>query len=147
MSEVDEIPAKNTNVKSDANLFVLIPSDEHEERRARDFWDSQYPKSKAKLVLELKVQRLTNDHTIVCLYRKPPDRPKFLRMEGGLRESLPSEEPVLVSKPIKVSDFWTEDGDDGVVDYLALVRAIGALIVPFRPVYRADELSLRVLVS
>jgi len=148
MSESTETtkPELRTTAK-DENLYVLLPADEVEIEVCRGWWDEKYPKSKARLISELRLQRLTDEHVLVTLTRSPPERPKFQRMEGGLREALPSDMPVRVGAPIRVKDFWSETGEDGQVDYLALVRAVGAQVVPLRPVFRADDLTLRLLIS
>lgn len=131
--------------RDDSNVYVLLPSDDIEQQVCRQFWDEKYPTSKAKVVSDLKLQRLTSDHLLVALTRLPPERPKFQRLDGGNREALPSQMPVRVTHPIKISEFWTEEGGDGKLDYLAVVRALGQQVVPLRPAFRPDDLSVKLM--
>jgi len=136
---------ENPKERDDRNLFVLIPTDDHEARVCKDFWDEKYPKSQAKLVTDLKLQRLTGDHVLVTLTRLPPDRPKFIRLEGGLREALPSDMPVRIGHPIRIQEHWNPADDS--VDNLSIVRAIGTQVIPLRPSFSPTDLSVRLMMN
>ena len=137
---------KESKAATHENLFVVLPVDDHEQKVMREWWDERYPQSKAKLITELRVQRLTDAHYLVGLSRLPPERPKFQRLDGGAREALPSDQPVRASQPIAVREYWTETTDEGGrIDHLRLIRDLAKQVHPLRVTYRGDTQTIRVL--
>ena len=127
------------------DTFVLVPDEPTEQAICRDYWAEKHPDSAARVVSELKMARLSDASTVIALYRKPPARPTFIRLEGGLREAVPSAQPVIEAKPVKINGFWTEDGEDGRLDQAAVVRAIATQCLPLRANY--DGQTMRLLLT
>ena len=127
------------------DTFVLVPDEPTEQSICRDYWADKNPGSLARVVSELKMARLNDASTVIALYRKPPARPTFNRLDGGLREAVPSAMPVLEAKPVKINGYWTEDGEDGRLDQAAVVRAIATQCLPLRAHY--DGQTMRLLLT
>ena len=97
------------------HVFVCLEG-EHEAAIARAYMQKTYPGSKARLVQELRLDRLHDKHTVIALWRDrgctPPVMAPRDDVSGGrgleLRDPDTLVSEVLEGKPIHVRDHWGE---------------------------------------
>lgn len=115
-----EPPRRELN---ELTVFLCLEG-EHEANIARAYMQATYPGSKARLVQELRLDRLTERHTVIALWRDRDCTPPVLairdEVSGGrgleLRDPHTLVKEVLEGKPIACKDYWgdaSEVDDDG----------------------------------
>lgn len=101
--------------------FIHLP-DDYERRVSEAYFKTKYPNSQAKRVGELNVGRLTDLHSVITLVRpRPtaaatPHRTAMGSIDYTHHEPETKIAEVRESRPILVKHFWTEGGDDSMVD-------------------------------
>ena len=126
--------------------FLVIDDNGPEEQLIREHLRQKYPGTKAKVVTELKLQRLTDRHLVVPCFRRPPNmHPGFTMPKDGMgmRVANPSQEPVSEGKPVVVKDYWNAELEDGDLDANGFVNAVAKSSLPAVVKYRSDSKTLR----
>jgi hypothetical protein len=142
-----------------ANLYFLCVADEHERQIAQAWLEAKYPGSVVKLVSELKIDRLTQDHTLTALVRKgkggrPPTAAwQNVRNEHRIYE-LQRLEPEDLAKevvecaPVRCADHWREDGSeggDGELSIAGFLEQFGKTCAPACIKWRSDSRVLKLM--
>lgn len=113
-------------------LYYLGVDDEH-ERRIIEAWlyakfppigDSEFPNTSARYVTSINLNRLTEQHSLCVLMRKPgrgksvSHAVKLVKNENGIREITHRDAEEMLSevvecKTLACKDFWSNNGGMG----------------------------------
>src|SRR5262245_53894466 len=77
----------------ETTYFVLI-NDEFEQKAAREYLRNKYPNSDARVVQELRLDRLTDKQTVIALYRGNQRTPAVQLITNPQGVRVPSATPV-----------------------------------------------------
>lgn len=120
--------------------FIHLP-DDYEKRVMEGYVKTKYPSSQAKRVGELNVGRLTDMHSVIVLVRpRPtpsatPHRTQMGTIEYTHHEPETKLAEVRESRPILCKQFWSEGGDDSMVDgFLSISDFLTALSQAASPI-------------
>ena len=124
-------------------VYYLCMDGEHELRIAKAWFKAKFPQgTAAKLVQELRIARLMDQHTVIAIYREDGCTPALLspidHVTGGRRiEPVAIDDAILKEvvegKPVRVRDHWRarrsdDDYSDGDIDRSSFFRALGATL-------------------
>lgn len=141
MTQTQEVEAKKASTKpaqQDENTYFIYLADEHETKAARAYLKSLYPTSLAKQVAELRLDRLTDKHTVIALRRDNERTPavQVIVNPQGVRtlSQTPMAElmkEVQESEPLRCADFWHQrPGGDGELDLARFLEELGKRCTP-----------------
>lgn len=141
MTQTQEVEAKKASTKpvqQDENTYFIYLADEYEAKAARAYLKSLYPTSLAKQVAELRLDRLTDKHTVIALRRdneRTPAVQVIVNPQGvrTLSYTPPTElmKEVAEAEPIKCSDFWHKvAGGEGELDLARFLEELGKRCSP-----------------
>src|SRR5215471_6965243 len=125
-------PAEGKRVQMAETTYFVMVSDDYEIKAAREYVKMMYPGTQAKVVHELRLDRLTDKHTVITLTRDNERTPAVAIRHNpqGIREISPTPvaelaKEVRESKPIAVEKYWAEVDGDGVVDLASFLTELG----------------------
>jgi hypothetical protein len=107
----------------DDRTYFLLIDDESATREARQWVMEQYPTSDARVVAELRLQKLTQRHTVIPIFKN-----------NGIEQG----------PAVKVSDHWEAADVDGSIVLSSFVPAVAKSVLPCTVNYRSDAGTLRV---
>jgi hypothetical protein len=107
----------------DDRTYFLLIDDESATREARQWVMEQYPNSDARVVAELRLQKLTERHTVIPIFKN-----------NGIEQG----------EAVKVSDHWDQAKVDGSIVLSSFVPAVAKSVLPCTVNYRSDAGTLRV---
>ena len=107
----------------DDRTYFLLIDDESATREARQWVMEQYPNSDARVVAELRLQKLTQQHTVIPIFKN-----------NGIEQG----------PAVKVSDHWANAEMDGSIVLSSFVPAVAKSVLPCTVNYRSDAGTLRV---
>lgn len=142
----DKVPAQ----MAETTYFVMV-SDDYEKKAAEAYLKTLYPGTAARIVTDLRLDRLTDKHTVIALYR-PDDRTNAVQLRitpQGLRE--PQATPigelakeVRESTPVNCARFWQRgSGNEGEVNLAGFLEELGKVCAPAVIKYIPRENILR----
>jgi hypothetical protein len=120
-----ELNAKPEAEFDDRTYFLLI-DDESATREARQWVMEQYPNSDARVVAELRLQKLTQRHTVIPIFKN-----------NGIEQG----------PAVKVSDHWEQAEVNGSIVLSSFVPAVAKSVLPCTVNYRSDAGTLRVRIG
>lgn len=142
-------------VQNDENTYFVFENAPGEAKIALAYIADQYPNTKAKRVIELRVDRLTDRHNVICLVRgRDPRKPVTpligqRRSEHGIMQLVNADPNTLKgeiceSEPIACNRYWNRmagwEGGDGELDITGFLAAVGAAAAPLRVVWSPQSL-------
>jgi hypothetical protein len=138
------------------NLYYLGVNDEHERRFVEAWLEKNRPNTRAKYVTELRLARLTEQHTVRVLMRtgrKVSQALPMVKNEHGIKEIVQTDadklaEEVSECASVHCRDFWVEDGSEGAEGELNTSRfleAVGKTCIPACIKWRPDQGVLRLM--
>lgn len=119
--------------------YFIIQEDEYEKKAAREYIRSKYPNTQARIVTELRLDRLTDKHTVYALFRDNERSPAvhLVANANGIRELRPAPVAELAaevkeSKAIRCADFWmpAREGNEGELDLSTFLSELGKRCAP-----------------
>lgn len=138
--------------------YYMCISDEHERRAAQAWLDSRFGEDGARLVTELRIDRLREDSSLSVLVRRAPAGKKHaphavpLRVdEHGIREPEERDGFELAKgmdecKPLACRDFWvsgTSEDREGEINTARFLEELGKACTPACVKWREDSRTLR----
>lgn len=149
MTQAAPAEAKSRVQMVDTTYFVLV-NDDYEIKAGKEYVRSIYPGTAAKVVHELRLDRLTDKHTVIALTRDH-ERTGAIQVKPnaqGIREIYPTPiaelaKEVRESKPIVVAKYWHEVDGDGEVDLAGFLQEVGKAAVPATVKYIPAQNILR----
>lgn len=122
----DKPTRAETKAEHNERTYFLLIDDADATREARQWVMQQYPESEARVVAELRLQRLTERHTVIPIFKN-----------GSIEQGA----------PVKVSDHWDRGNEDSPVVVSSFVPAVAKSVLPCTVNYRSDSRTLRVCFS
>lgn len=131
------------------SLYYLMPADEYEQAICQAWLEKNRENTIARSVSRLRVDRLTERHTVIVLMRrqkKPTaavgvtlDEHKVKQLVHRNVEELASE--VSEGEPITCEKHWrpASDGEDGILDTSTFLCELGKTSTPLAIKWRADD--------
>jgi hypothetical protein len=122
----------------DTTYFLLI-DDEYEKKAAKEYLRQMYPGTAARIVNELRLDRLTDKHHVIALVRGNERSPALALVanHNGIRElrATPVAElmrEVVESKPVRCADYWqpAREGNEGEVALGGFLEDLGKKAAP-----------------
>lgn len=121
----------------DTTYFVML-DDEYEKKAAKEYLRQHYPNTNARVVHELRIDRLTDKHTVIALFRgnERTDAVRVVANGQGIRELKPTPLPELAgevqeSKPVRCAEYWqTIEGNEGTLDVASFLTELGKKCTP-----------------
>lgn len=135
---------------AETTYFVMI-SDDYEKKAAQAYLQAIYPGTAARVVQDLRLDRLTDRHTVIALYR-PDDRTPAVQMRltpQGLREPLHTPvadlmKEVREGKPVECKQFWQRgSGNEGELNLSGFLEELGKQCAPAVIKYIARDHIMR----
>lgn len=130
-------PDKAPVQMAETTYFVLV-SDDYEKKAAEAYLKAIYPGSAARHVTDLRLDRLTDKHTVIALYR-PDDRTQAVQMRvnmHGIREPVHTPVAELMKevregKPVDCAQFWQRgSGNEGELFLAGFLEEFGKTCAP-----------------
>jgi hypothetical protein len=119
-------PNAEPEAEFDDRTYFLLIDDESATREARQWVMEQYPNSDARVVAELRLQKLTRRHTVIPIFKN-----------NGIEQG----------PAVKVSDHWEHAEVDGSIVLSSFVPAVAKSVLPCTVNYRSDSGTLRVRIG
>lgn len=122
MAAVETVKSEPVSVGDSRFTYFLYFPDDYEKEVARLYLAEKYPRSSAKKLGELQVNRLTDQHTLILLTRprptaaSTPHKNQMGVIEFTRHEPETKVKEIRESKPIVCKDFWQEGNEDSMVD-------------------------------
>jgi hypothetical protein len=123
---------------AETTYFVMI-DDEYEKKAAKEYLRQMYPNTEARVVHELRLDRLTNKHHVIALFRGN-ERTAALALVAnmnGIRELRPTPVAELMkevheSRPVRCADYWqpASEGNEGEVALGGFLEDLGKKCSP-----------------
>jgi hypothetical protein len=128
-----------------SKTYYLGPSDENEHQIALAWIDQNHPNAnkpgQVRYVTELRLDRMTEEHTVIVLARTGKKRTPARETErdhNGIARVITREPETLIgelseSKPVYCKDHWfgQEDGTEGELVVHTFLEAIGKACSPW----------------
>lgn len=135
---VEEPKAKAPKVQMDEYTYFVCIDDDYERKAAREYVNTKYPKSLAKFVHELRLDRLTDKHTVIALVRGNERTPavQVIVNPQGVRtlSNTPVSElaaEVVESDAVSCAKHWSKlAGGEGELHLPAFLEELGRACVP-----------------
>lgn len=137
------------------NIYYLMPADEHEQALCMAWIEKHKPGTVARNVSRLRVDRLTERHSVIVLMRrvkKPTPVIGVVRDEHNLKELvvrspefLVDDKPIMdqVSEgpPVHAGKHWkpAPDGEDGLLNESSFLEELGKTCSPLAIKWRSDD--------
>lgn len=122
----------------DTTYFVML-NDEFEMKAAKAYIKNLYPGTAARIVTDLRLDRLTDKHTVIAL-RRSDERTQAVSLRvspSGIREPVhtPIEQlmrEVQESEPVRCADFWqpAREGNEGELNLAGFMEEFGKKCIP-----------------
>lgn len=137
MTAVDKATLPSSPQMSADTYFVAL-ADDDEFQIAKAYVKAMYPQTAAKLVRELRLDRLTDKHTVIALRRDDERSPVAVLEPSPTGQRQPRRRPAVEligeireAPPIRVAEFWGPGLDgDGEVDSSGFMSALGTRAIP-----------------
>lgn len=135
---------------AETTYFVLM-NDEYESKAGRAYLKTIYPQSLARVVTDLRIDRLTDKHTVIPLFRGDDRTPavQLIRDPQGIR--VPQHTPVAElmkevreGQPVACAKHWSaSSGNEGELNVTSFLEELGKSCVPAAVRYVPRENILR----
>jgi hypothetical protein len=132
-------PKKPVPLQMSEHTYFVMVNDDYEKKAATAYVKSLYPGTAAKVVADLRLDRLTDKHTVIALRRPTECTPAVaLRINPqGIRETSITPVDALMrevqeSEPVHCAEHWraAREGNDGELDISGFATALGTRCIP-----------------
>lgn len=136
-------PAQAAPARDMSKVYFLGPSDENEHAIALEWLEQNHPNANkpghVRYVTDLKLDRMTEDHTVVVLARtkKRTDALKTERDHNGIAKVVRHKPEELIgelveNRAVHCKDHWmAEDGTEGELIVHTFLEALGKTCSPW----------------
>lgn len=131
------------------DTYYVMPADEHEQAICQAWIEKHRPNTIARSVSRLRVDRLTERHTVIVLMRrvkKPTAAVGITLDENKLRQTVHRNvdelsAEVTEGEVIRCDKHWrpASDGQDGLLDTSTFLEELGKTCTPLCIKWRADD--------
>lgn len=131
---------------AETTYFVLV-NDEYESKAGRAYLKTIYPQSLARVVTELRLDRLTDKHTVIPILRGDDRSPAvpLVRDAHGIRVPQPAPVTELMKEvregqPVACAKYWQPGtGNEGELNVAGFLEEVGKSCVPAAVKYYPRE--------
>jgi len=132
-------PKKIVPVQLADTTYFLMVNDDYEKKAAKHYLSQLYPGTAARIVTDLRLDRLTDKHTVIAL-RRNDERTQAVSLRvdpQGIR--VPMYTPVAdlarevqEAEPVRCVDYWTpaREGNEGELNLAGFLEQLGKKCIP-----------------